>query len=196
VPLVYDELRRMASNLIVGERPGQTLQATSLVHEAWLRVVGTQDRNWNNRMHFFRAAAQAMRRILVERARHKSRLRHGCAWQRLNIDDVQLADAFSDERILLIDEALSRLEKVDPESADHHPQVLRRIYQPGNYQNPEFDRTDRRTPMGLCEGPSHSPNWPVRELMHHRVRMTAGFKQSLCLSICEAEAGDPFWRTH
>jgi RNA polymerase sigma factor (TIGR02999 family) len=117
VPLVYDELRRMASSLMVTERPGQTLQATSLVHEAWLRIVGTEDRSWNNRVHFFRAAAQAMRRILVERARHKTRLRHGGAWERLNIDDVQLADARPDERILLIDEALSRLEKEDPESA-------------------------------------------------------------------------------
>ena len=139
VPLVYDELRRLASGLMVREVSMQTLQATSLVHEAWLRLVEGGDRSWNNRVHFFRAAAQAMRRILVERARRKARLKHGSGRERLNIDDVQLADACPDERILLIDEALSRLEKVDPESADHHPQVLRRIYQPGNCQNPGFD---------------------------------------------------------
>jgi RNA polymerase sigma factor (TIGR02999 family) len=117
VPLVYDELRRLASGLMGREKPGQTLQATSLVHEAWLRVVGDGNRDWNSRAHFFRGAAQAMRRILVERARHKARLKCGGAWQRLNIDDVQLEAARPDERILLIDEALTRLEKDDPESA-------------------------------------------------------------------------------
>jgi len=117
VPLVYDELRRLASGLMVREMPGHTLQATSLVHEAWLRVAGTGDRNWNNRAHFFRAAAQAMRRILVERARRKAHLKNGGGRQRLNIDDVQLVSDRPDERILLIDEALTKLEKEDPESA-------------------------------------------------------------------------------
>jgi len=117
LPLVYDELRRLASGLLLREAPGQTLQATSLVHEAWLRLVGAGDRNWNNRAHFFRVAAQAMRRIMVDRARRRASLKHGNCRERLNIDDVQLEAARPGERILLIDEALHQLEREDPESA-------------------------------------------------------------------------------
>ena len=117
LPLVYDELRRLASGLLLREAPGQTLQATSLVHEAWLRLVGAGDRNWNSRAHFFRVAAQAMRHIMVDRARRRASLKHGNGRERLNIDDVQLEAARPDERILLIDEALHQLEREDPESA-------------------------------------------------------------------------------
>src|SRR6185503_8514279 len=92
LPLVYDELRRLAGARMAHEVPGQTLQPTALVHEAWFRLVGDAHRTWQNRAHFFGAAAEAMRRILIERARHKSRLKHGGGQARLNIEDVELAD--------------------------------------------------------------------------------------------------------
>jgi len=117
MPLVYDELRRLASGLLVRETPGVTFQATSLVHEAWLRLAGAGDRNWNNRAHFFRVAAQAMRRILVDRARQKASVKYGSGRAQLNIDDFDLEAARPDDRILMIDAALDRLEEEDPESA-------------------------------------------------------------------------------
>jgi RNA polymerase sigma factor (TIGR02999 family) len=117
MPLVYDELRRLASGFLVRETPGATFQATSLVHEAWLRLAGTGDRNWNNRTHFFRVAAQAMRRILVDRARQKASVKYGSGRVQLNIDDFDVEAASPDDRILMIDEALDRLEEQDPESA-------------------------------------------------------------------------------
>jgi len=117
MPLVYDELRRLASGLLVREAPGVTFQATSLVHEAWLRLAGAGDRNWNNRAHFFRVAAQAMRRILVDRARQKASVKYGSGRAQLNIDDFEVEAACPDDRILMIDEALDRLEAQDPESA-------------------------------------------------------------------------------
>ena len=117
MPLVYDELRRLASGLLVRETPGATFQATSLVHEAWVRLAGAGDRNWNNRSHFFRVAAQAMRRILVDRARQKASVKYGSGQVKLNIDDIEVEAARPDDRILMIDEALNRLEEQDPESA-------------------------------------------------------------------------------
>jgi RNA polymerase sigma factor (TIGR02999 family) len=117
LPLVYDELRRLAAARIAGEAAGQTLQPTALVHEAWLRLVHEGGRKWHNREHFFRAAAQAMRRILVDKARHKSSIKCGGGQERLNIDDLDLAATTLDDRILLVDDALKRLEVDDPESA-------------------------------------------------------------------------------
>lgn len=117
LPLVYDELRHLAAARMAGEAPGQTLQPTALVHEAWLRLVNQKDQGWNNRVHFFRAAALAMRRILVDNARSKASLKRGRREEPLNIDDLDLADAAPDERILLIDEALVWLETKDPECA-------------------------------------------------------------------------------
>ena len=115
LPLVYAELRRLAAARMAHELSGQTLQPTALVHEAWLRLVGDGDKTWQNRAHFFGAAAEAMRRILIERARHKSRLKHGGGQARLNIDDLELADTTPDDKILLIDEALARLKVEDPQ---------------------------------------------------------------------------------
>src|SRR5512140_203190 len=86
LPLVYDELRKLAAHKMAGEPPGQTLQATALVHEAWLRVAGDPDEHWNSRGHFFAAAAEAMRRILVENARRKRALRHGGNQERVPLD--------------------------------------------------------------------------------------------------------------
>ncbi len=117
LPLVYDELRHLAATRMVHEAPGQTLQPTALVHEAWLRLVSEGERTWNNRAHFFRAAAQAMRRILVDRARHKSSLKCGGDQKRLVLEDLELAAAAPDDRILMIDDALERLQVEDEESA-------------------------------------------------------------------------------
>lgn len=117
LPLVYDELRSLAAARMKGEAEGQTLQATALVHEAWLRVSGGGGRIWNDRAHFFRIAALEMRRILVENARRKACLKRGPDLQRVDIEGLQLAETQPDERILLIDEMLQRLEAEDPDSA-------------------------------------------------------------------------------
>jgi RNA polymerase sigma factor (TIGR02999 family) len=117
LPLVYDDLRRLAMARMANEAAGQTLQPTALVHEAWLRLVADGDRTWQNRAHFFGAAAEAMRRILIEKARRKSRLKHGGGQARFNIEDLELADSTPDDKILLINEALESLEAQDPESA-------------------------------------------------------------------------------
>jgi len=102
---------------MAGEAAGQTLQPTALVHEAWLRLVKEESRTWRNREHFFRAAALAMRRILVDRARHKLSLKAGSRSEKICLEDVDLAAATTDDRVLLVDESLDRLEKEDPESA-------------------------------------------------------------------------------
>src|SRR6266487_4527241 len=115
LPLVYDELRGLAAARMAQEASGQTLQPTALVHEAWLRLVKDGDRTWQNRAHFFGAAAEAMRRILIERARHRSRLKHGGGQSRLNIEDLELAQTTPDDKVLLVDEALGRLKVEDPE---------------------------------------------------------------------------------
>jgi RNA polymerase sigma factor (TIGR02999 family) len=117
LPLVYDELRRLASARMAGEAAGQTLQPTALVHEAWLRLVSEEGRTWRNREHFFRTAALAMRRILVDRARHKLSLKRGAGGERVPLEDVDIAAATTDDRVLLADQNLERLEKEDPESA-------------------------------------------------------------------------------
>ena len=115
LPLVYTELRRLAAARMAQEMSGQTLQATALVHEAWLRLVKEGDRTWQNRAHFFGAAAEAMRRILIERARRKSRLKHGGGQSRLSIEDLELPETTADENVLRVDEALVRLKAEDPE---------------------------------------------------------------------------------
>jgi RNA polymerase sigma factor (TIGR02999 family) len=117
LPLVYDELRKLAAQKLAQEQPGQTLQATALVHEAYLRLVGTQDPGWNGRGHFFAAAAEAMRRILVERARRKKRLRGGGEGCRLGLDDVDLVAEAPPEDLLAVDEALERLARKDAVAA-------------------------------------------------------------------------------
>jgi RNA polymerase sigma factor (TIGR02999 family) len=99
------------------ETAGQTLQATALVHEAWLRLVSDGEKTWQNRAHFFGAAAEAMRRILIENARRKSRLKHGGGQARLNIEDLELAETTPDDKVLLINEAVEGLEAQDPELA-------------------------------------------------------------------------------
>jgi RNA polymerase sigma factor (TIGR02999 family) len=114
LPLVYQELRRLAAAKMAREMEGQTLQPTELVHEAWLRLVGDGGQNWENRTHFLGAAAEAMRRILVDRARHKSALKHGGGQQRLDIAGLNLAVTTPDDKVVLIDEALEQLRAEDP----------------------------------------------------------------------------------
>lgn len=117
LPLVYDELRHLASARMARESAGHTLQPTALVHEAWLRLVKPDGRQWNNRAHFFRAAAQAMRRILVDRARLRSSVKRGAGADHVALDDLALAATTPDDRVVLVDEALDRLEREDAESA-------------------------------------------------------------------------------
>src|SRR5262245_7382318 len=118
LPLVYEELRRLAAQRMAGEAPGQTLQPTALVHEAWLRLVGDGSQRWNSRGHFFGAAAEAMRRILIDRARERQARRHGGGLERLDVAAVEIAAPQSDERLLAVHEALQRFESVDRTAAE------------------------------------------------------------------------------
>lgn len=118
LPLVYDELRRLAAWRLTNEQPGQTLQATALVHEAYLRLVGKDDPQWNGRRHFFGAAAEAMRRILVENARRKKRLKRGGQMERVELDEVDLPAPLPDDELLAMDEALDKLATIDPRAAE------------------------------------------------------------------------------
>jgi RNA polymerase sigma factor (TIGR02999 family) len=119
LPLVYDELRKLAAQKLAQERAGQTLEATALVHEAYLRLVSAgDDRRWDHRGHFFAAAAEAIRRILVENARRKRSIKRGGGRARLEIDDIQLASPELGENLEALDEALDRLAQKDPIKAD------------------------------------------------------------------------------
>jgi RNA polymerase sigma factor (TIGR02999 family) len=115
LPLVYEQLRHLAAARMAQEAPGQTLQATALVHEAWLRLVKDEEQTWENRAHFFGAAAEAMRRIVIENARRKSRVKRGGGLVRVDISELNLADGTPDDKILMIDEALDALKAQQPE---------------------------------------------------------------------------------
>jgi RNA polymerase sigma factor (TIGR02999 family) len=118
LPLVYDELRKLAAQRLAQEKPGQTLQATALVHEAYLRLVDVNKaQEWNSRGHFFGAAAEAMRRILLNRARDKKRQKRGGGWQRLDLDALAVADNASDDQLIALDDALQRLAQENPACA-------------------------------------------------------------------------------
>ena len=116
--LVYDELRRLAASKIAWEAPGQTLQPTALVHEAWLRLVGDQSPSFKNREHFFRASAEAMRRILIDRARRKHTQRHGGGYQRVDFDAFDVAAPAVDDQLLAVNEALDKLALEHPVQAE------------------------------------------------------------------------------
>jgi RNA polymerase sigma factor (TIGR02999 family) len=119
LPLVYDELRKLAAAKLAQEKPGQTLQATALVHEAWLRLVDAeQSQRWDSRGHFFAAAAESMRRILVETARRKKRVKRGGAGQREPLDDVAISLPDVREDLIALDQALTRLAAVDRQAAE------------------------------------------------------------------------------
>ena len=114
LPLVYDELRKLAAQKMADEKPGQTLQATALVHEAYLRLVGNENNpRWDSRGHFFAAAAEAMRRILVDQARRKKSFKAGGGRHRVDLDDVEWSAGSSREDLLALDDALQKLEQID-----------------------------------------------------------------------------------
>lgn len=118
LPLVYDELRRLAAHRMANEAPGHTLQPTALVHEAWLRLVGNENQKWDSRAHFFAAAAEAMRRILIDRARRKRAVRHGGDQQRVDIAEVDLQFTTDDDEMLAVNEALDKLAAQHPGEAE------------------------------------------------------------------------------
>lgn len=116
LPLVYDELRALAAKRLRNEKDEQTLQPTALVHEAWLSISGNEERLWDNRRHFFRAASQAMRHILVDRARARDTQKRGARPEMIDIEGLDIADASVDERVLMVDEMMTKLERDDPDS--------------------------------------------------------------------------------
>jgi RNA polymerase sigma factor (TIGR02999 family) len=118
LPLVYQELRKLAAHRMAQELPGQTLQPTALVHEAWLRLIGTEDIKWNGRAHFFGAAAEAMRRILIESARRKRAQRHGGGQARLDINQIEVAAVARDDELQAVDEALEKFAARDKQKAE------------------------------------------------------------------------------
>ncbi len=118
LPLVYEELRKLAGQKMAREPAGHTLQATALVHEAYLRLVGQESQAWENSRHFFSAAAEAMRRILVERARRKGRIRHGGQWQQVSLEDIEVAIESEGDTVLFVHEALEKLALKDPVCAE------------------------------------------------------------------------------
>jgi RNA polymerase sigma factor (TIGR02999 family) len=118
LPVVYDELRKLAAQKLSRESPNQTLQATALVHEAWLRLGGESQPEWQNQAHFFAAAAEAMRRILIDNARRKKSLCHGGGWARVDLDSLELAAAMDDDELLAVDAALERLAAHDAQKAE------------------------------------------------------------------------------
>jgi RNA polymerase sigma factor (TIGR02999 family) len=118
LPLVYEELRKLAAAKMAHEAAGHTLQPTALVHEAWLRLVGNQNQEWAGRAHFFGAAAEAMRRILIDKARRRRALRHGGGQQRVDFEELDLACAIPDDQLLAVDEALDKLASAHPRQAE------------------------------------------------------------------------------
>jgi RNA polymerase sigma factor (TIGR02999 family) len=118
LPLVYEELRKLAACKMANEAPGQTLQPTALVHEAWLRLGGGEDRTWDSRAHFFGAAAEAMRRILIENARRKKAARHGGGQARLDVAELELAASVPDDPLLAMNDALDKFATLDKDKAE------------------------------------------------------------------------------
>jgi RNA polymerase sigma factor (TIGR02999 family) len=118
LPLVYGELRKLAAHKMAGESAYQTLQPTALVHEAWLRLVESEQQTWQNRGHFFGAAAEAMRRILIENARRKRAVRHGGNQQRVDVEELEIAANTKDEELLAVNDALERFTALDKQKAE------------------------------------------------------------------------------
>jgi RNA polymerase sigma factor (TIGR02999 family) len=118
LPLVYEELRKLAAAKMTNEAAGHTLQPTALVHEAWLRLAGNQNQEWNGRAHFFAAAAEAMRRILIDKARRKRAVRHGGTQERVDLEGLDLACPVPDDQLLAVDEALDKLAGEHPRHAE------------------------------------------------------------------------------
>jgi RNA polymerase sigma factor (TIGR02999 family) len=118
LPLVYEELRRLAAIKLANETPGQTLQPTALVHEAWLRISGPHERHWNGRQHFFATAAEAMRRILVDRARRRQAFKRGAGAGHLSLEELDIPSPAPDDQLLAVDESLAKLAEIDSRKAE------------------------------------------------------------------------------
>jgi RNA polymerase sigma factor (TIGR02999 family) len=118
LPLVYTELRKLAAHKMASEPPGQTLQPTALVHEAWLRIAGPERQKWQNRAHFFAAAAEAMRRILIDNARRKRAQRHGGGQHRVELEQIEIASTAKDDQLLAVHDALEKLEAEEKQMAE------------------------------------------------------------------------------
>jgi RNA polymerase sigma factor (TIGR02999 family) len=160
LPLVYDELRKLAAAKMAQERAGQTLQATALVHEAWLRLVGKDDaKGWNGRGHFFGAAAEAMRRILVDRARQKARICHGGQRTRVDLERVNLATEDSDDVVLAMHEALDVLARESPQKAE----IVKLHYFTG-LEYPDIAQTLGVSLSTVERGWAYARSWLYREL--------------------------------
>lgn len=160
LPLMYDELRRLASMRMARESAGQTLQPTALVHEAWIRLVEHGSQTWENRGHFFGAASEAMRRILIERARRKARLKHGGGHERVQIEGIEsLAETTPDEKLLLVNEALEKLEHEFPERAKV---VVLKFF--GGLTNKEVAETLSISPSSVDRHWLCARNWLFRKL--------------------------------
>ena len=164
LPVIYDELRHLASQKLAQEKPGQTLQATALVHEAWLRLVREEDRKWNSSRHFLYAAAEAMRRILIENARRKQRLKHGGQMLRVNLEDIAPASPMKPDELLALDEALERLATEDPEAAQLIK--LRFFAGLGHQETAEIMGITRRAADGLW---AYARTWLFEEMRPDRV---------------------------
>jgi RNA polymerase sigma factor (TIGR02999 family) len=160
LPLVYSELRKLAARKMAGESSGHTLQATALVHEAWLRLVGSEQQNWQNRVHFFAAAAEAMRRILVEHARRKQSLKRGGGNERIEFDESALVLAAPPEELLAVHEALDRLAAQDGQSAE----LVKLRYYVG------LTMEEAATVMGLSKRTAESLWTYARAWLHREIR--------------------------
>ena len=167
LPLVYEELRKLAAHKMAGEAPGQTLQPTALVHEAWLRLTGDESRTWDNRGHFFAAAAEAMRRILIERARAKSRLRRGAHAEHVPLEQVTIAAEDPQETVLAVNDALDRLTARDPFKAE----VVKMRYFVG------LSQTEIAQALGVSE-PTIRRHWAIARAWLYAEMKTPSVEQS------------------
>jgi RNA polymerase sigma factor (TIGR02999 family) len=163
LPLVYSQLRHLAAARMAQESAGHTLQPTALVHEAWLRLIEGGSRTWRNRAHFFAAAAEAMRRILIDNARRKSRLKHGGGQQRLNIEDLEPAAATPDDKLLMLNDALEQLEKENPE----HARIVMLKYFTGS-TNHEVAKM-----LGVSESTVERHWFDAKRWLYQKIRATA-----------------------
>jgi len=167
LPLVYEELRKLAAHKMAGEAPGQTLQPTALVHEAWLRLTGDESRTWDNRGHFFAAAAEAMRRILIERARAKGRLRRGAHAEHVPLEQVTIASEDPRDTVLAINDALDRLTARDPFKAE----VVKLRYFVG------LSQTEIAQALGVSE-PTIRRHWAIARAWLYAEMKTPSVEQS------------------
>jgi RNA polymerase sigma factor (TIGR02999 family) len=164
LPLVYDELRKLAAQRLAREKPGQTLQATALVHDAYLRLVGVQDPGWDSRGHFFAAAAEAMRHLLIDNARRKLARRHGGGLQRVDVENVDIAMPADEDHLLAVNDALDQLAARSPIEA----QVVKLRFFVG------MTAAESAEVLGLSERTvkqywSHAKTWLYREIQTKKV---------------------------